>query len=705
MFIRILLICLAVFAYSQESVEFLADDVTKSGSIITAKGNVLAYSKNYFASAGSAKFNQDEKILELYENVNLIRSSGEMVRSNYAKIDLNTNNIDFEETFVVNQFSEIWMQSKSVCSDEARISTEKSRISSCNVMDPDWHIEYSSGYMNKQTKFIHIFNPVFYVGSVPVLYLPYFGFSADKTRRTGLLPPSLSFHRSDGFTIIQPFYIAEYDEWDLEFDPQIRTKRGSGIYSTFRFADSPYSSGFVRGGVFRETKEYQQKEELKNQTHKGYKIKYNRNKLVKHIIDGDYQENLWLEYTTLNDIDYLNLRGNKEEFNKNSLIQSKLNYFISTDEHYLGTYAKYYLDTAKIGTQYENDTTLQELPIVQYHSYFDRFLTKHFTYSFDTKYHNYTRKVGVKAEQFEASLPLGINFFLPVNVANLSFTENLYANRVNYKNTINGDESEDYFRGYRKISLNSDFAGVLAGLYHTMGFRIDYIKPDGKFGNLSDTLVSKEGIVENNFISELSEIYTTENINATFVQFFYNSEGKKFLRHILSGGYNYYHKQGNDIEHQVDLYFDAFKLYNKFVFSNLYNDYTKVISGLNANIYALNLDISHNYKKEFQTQQIYSKYDYLKADANLKLPKQYSIFGSIEYDNELNYTKMWRAGLSHNRKCWNYAITYKKDIEPKNTSYGPDSRKSQGVYLSFGFYPLGGFDYDFSAESANEGSL
>ena len=703
MFIRILLVCIAVFAYSQESVEFLADDILKTGNVITAKGNVLAYSKNYFASANSAKFDQDNKILELFENVNLIRSSGEMVRSNYAKINLNTNDIDFEETFVVNQFSEIWIQSKSVCSDEARISTQKSRISSCNVIDPDWHIEYSSGYMNKQTKFIHIFNPVFYVGKVPVFYLPYFGFSADKTRRTGFLPPSFSYHRSDGLTWIQPFYIAEYDEWDLEFDPQIRTQRGGGIYSTLRVVDSPYSSGYIRGGIFKENKEYQEKEKLKNQTHEGYEIKYDRNKLVKYIIDGDYQENLWLEYTTLNDIDYLNLRGKKEEFDKNSLIQSKLNYFISTDEHYLGTYTKYYLDTTKIGTLYENDTTLQELPTVHYHSYFNQFFTKHLTYSFDTKYHNYTRKVGVKAEQFEANLPLGINFFLPGSVANLSFTENLYASRVNYKNTITGDERVDYFRSYSKASLNSDFAGILGGLYHTIGFKVDYIKPDGKFGNFAPNLVSKEGINEKNFINELSEIYTTENINASFVQFFYSSEGKKFFRQIVSGGYNYDYKQGNDLEHRIDLYFDAFKLYNKFVFSNLYKDYTKVISGLNTQIYALNLDVSHNYKKEFESQQIYSRYDYLRANANLKLPKQYSIFGSVEYDNELNYTKMLSVGLGHNRKCWNYAISYKKDIEPKNTSYGPDSRKSQGVYFTFGFYPLGGFDYDFSVETANEG--
>ncbi|MBS7551994.1 hypothetical protein KII05_11630, partial [Weissella confusa] len=75
---------------------------------------------------------------------------------------------------------------------------------------------------------------------------------------------------------LQPIYVAEYNEWDLEFDPQIRTNRGVGLYSTFRFADSPYSNGYIRSGIFNERSEYQHRENLKNKQHRGIELGYDR---------------------------------------------------------------------------------------------------------------------------------------------------------------------------------------------------------------------------------------------------------------------------------------------------------------------------------------------------------------------------------------------------------------------------------------------
>ena len=78
---------------------------------------------------------------------------------------------------------------------------------------------------------MHLYNPVFYVGKVPVLYLPYFGFPTDKTRRSGLLIPEIAYLSEQGLYYKQPIYFAPMQSWDLEFDPQIRTRRGAGIYT------------------------------------------------------------------------------------------------------------------------------------------------------------------------------------------------------------------------------------------------------------------------------------------------------------------------------------------------------------------------------------------------------------------------------------------------------------------------------------------
>ena len=81
-----------------ENVEFLASDVQKDGDIIIASGDVLLYSQNYLASADSAKYNQKSNIIELFGNVNLMRGEYEASRSEYARINLATNEMSFDKS-------------------------------------------------------------------------------------------------------------------------------------------------------------------------------------------------------------------------------------------------------------------------------------------------------------------------------------------------------------------------------------------------------------------------------------------------------------------------------------------------------------------------------------------------------------------------------------------------------------------------------
>lgn len=65
---------------------------------------------------------------------------------------------------------------------EKYYNVTSSVVSSCNVSDPDWSIKFSSGKLNRNSKYLHLFNPRFYIKNMPVFYLPYFGFPTDKTR-------------------------------------------------------------------------------------------------------------------------------------------------------------------------------------------------------------------------------------------------------------------------------------------------------------------------------------------------------------------------------------------------------------------------------------------------------------------------------------------------------------------------------------------
>ena len=698
-----------------ENVEFVAKEVHKEGSIVTATGDVLVYSPSYLISAKRAKYDEKNEIVELFENVSILRNNEEATNSNYAKINLKTNEITTDNAFAMHQSKELWIASEQFCSSDARIDTSKSIVSSCNVDEPDWHIEYKDGYLDKQKKYLHIYNPVFYgnlpfVGNTPLFYLPYFGFSTDKTRRTGFLTPNIAFSKSEGLFFEQPFYIAEYNEWDLELNPQIRTNRGAGLYATFRFADSPYSSGYIRTGFFKDSKKYQDKNSLKYSTHTGAELEYDRDKLAKYLVNGDYSEGLYVRFKQLNDFDYLNLRENGNSA-YDSLVHSKINYFVNTKEHYFGIYADYYINTAKIATKYGNKDTLQELPTLQYHSYLDSFLSKNLTYSLDVKYHNYTRKIGTKAQQFELNLPVGLNFTLPNGWANLSYTHNFYASHISYQKSFELDKNgfmrdknnEKYARSWSEIALSSDLArayDVFGGLFHTMNLKLSYIQPGYKYGEIAERLYAfDKDESEENFVERLDEKYQRQTLNAGIIQYLFNSDNKKILRHSLNT--SYYTNKGRfaTTDNRLDLYFDYFNTFSKLTYDHEKKKLISAQNGIATTYNKLYFDIRDSYDVKFDDFNIKSKSHFLQTSAHYTFPKDIRVFGSYAYDYVEKYTKMWQIGISQYRKCWNYGIYFRRNTDPINTSTGPEPKTKNSVMVFFAFYPFGDFNYDFSLKS------
>lgn len=723
MFIRIFFIFIfSVSALlSAQDFELLADDVNRQGDIVTAEKNVLVYSSEYLISADKAVYDQQKRILELFGNVNVMRGEDEVSRCGYAKIDLNSKDSSYEALFMMNRDMEVWMQSDESESNEKYYKTSGSIVSSCNVQDPDWSIKFSSGKLNKQSKFLHLYNPVFYLGKVPVFYLPYFGFSTDTRRRTGLLPPEFGYGKSDGFFYRQPIYIAEYNSWDIELNPQIRTMRGNGIYSKFRFVDSPYSKGFIAMGKFWDKASYKERQiaknsnrlPLKNKTHEGIEVRYERDRLVKHLVDENLQEGLWLDATKLNDIDYINLKsrsgGNNDE---NSLVTSKFNYFISSDEHYFGAYARYYIDTAKVGSPNENKDTLQEYPSFQYHKYVDSVFLPNLLYSVDLHSHNYTRKIGVKATQYDFKLPLSLHIPLVDEYLNFSYYHDFYATLVNYSNKIyrpTGDEdkSASYMENAHKFSLHTDLTKAYESFYHSLNLGIDYVFRGYHDGSLPDDYEVTQndediyvydalGRKYQNFIGSQ---YTEDEVAGRLTQYFFTGEGRKYLRHTISQGYYTQKSEYSNLKNIIAVFpFTNLSLYNKLEYSHKYKKLEKIQSGINYSNEYFGSNLWHT----FERKNLQDKQNFIYGSGFINLPRQYRLLGGLQYDIQKKYTKQWHLGVSHKRKCWNYSVIYQQEIEPVTTTSGSASKKSKGVYFTINFYPMGGINYDFSLDSITD---
>ncbi|WP_333803474.1 LPS-assembly protein LptD [Sulfurospirillum sp.] len=685
-------LCAAETQKTPQDVEVLANTVSKEDTLVHAVGNVVLYSPKYLITADEAYYDQANGDLELFGNITMLEGVSYATRSGHTKINLNTDKGVSDPLFFVDESTNVWIKCENAVLNPDTYVTQKSIVSSCNAQDPDWKIAFTSGEFDKENKWMHLYNPVFYAGDMPVMYLPYFSFTTDKTRRTGLLKPEFGMGSKEGFYYMQPIYFAPDINWDLELKPQIRTSRGEGMHGTYRFVDSAYSSGAITTGYFSEHKQYAEDENLKNDSHYGLKVTYDRSTLLSSKYDT-LEDGLWFDINYLNDIDYYNTMS-KDTSSYDKLATSRLNYYIKHDEDYFGLYAKYYIDTSKIS----NDSTLQELPTFHYHHFANPLLVDNLLYSVDYKANNYTRKEGITAFQNELDAPFTLYFSLLEDYLHLSISENVYMSRIAYGNDDTQESEGKYWRNYHKLSLYTELSKPYDNFYHTMYFGIDQILP------------SKEE--ENGYIADFITLNTlAKSTTFSLKEFFYNEDGEKKVSHTLKQIYysDYDYKYG-DLENDLKYYMtDRIYLGHNLHYSHEFSKVSRNQVSVNYADDIYSASVRYTFQdKVYKENTIYKvnqsttqkkDYSYVTFYADTKYFTHYNVFTSVDYDMQDDQFRSWGFGFKKTMKCWDYSVQYKEKTTPKLTSASIDSVSRDGIMFMFNLYPLGSVGYEFAKES------
>lgn len=678
-----LLIVFAYFAVAQE-VNFYSSKVQKDGELVKSDEEVLIFSDEYFINADKAEYNQTNNEVELFGNINILRGENERFNSCYARLNLNTNEAKFKDFFFADNDLEVWFQSGQSDLNSSVFIGKDSAVSSCDVNNPDWQIRFSKGEFKRSKNYLHLYHAKLYVKNVPVFYLPYLGFSIDTSRKTGFLVPDFEFNRDDGFYYNQPFFLALYDEWDLEYRQQVRASRGVGGYATFRFMDSPYSSGMLNGGIFREKSSYFRKEGLKNQIHKGIELQYLRDNLFKKLFDlGEHtQEGLWIDGTYLNDVDYLNLEQRNYK-DLTSLVTSEFNYFFADENNYYSTYAKYYIDTSKV----DNKDTLQEYPSFQYHRFLNGAFNNIFQYSFDARFNRYYRDIGIHANTINLNLPLSVHFGLFDDFVHFKFTEKLYASFVNYYNYT--EKHEHLYRNDHEFSLYTELSKPYNHFFHTLYLGTNYLLKG-----------EHNGIITQNFLPLDDE---SERFALKVVQYFYNQDGEKKLKHRVNVNYDAKEFYFLGLENLAQYFFnDNISIRNEVSYSKNQKRFTKSLSSLEINTQKFNFNLSHAYKYDsteaLNQDKLFQKHNFIGANADYTYNINYKFVAGAWFDTQRADLNAWEIGYTYQRKCWNYSLLYKERIDPQLTSAGIRAKTKNGVYFTFNFYPIGGVRYDVSLQ-------
>jgi len=687
---------------ANDKVEIYASTMDSKENIVEASKGVNVIYKDYFLSADSAIYNRTTGDLELFDNIRVTRGGEYKILGSYAKLNIARKERLFKPFYILDKTSKVWMSADEGKTKDNEMEILSGSMSGCDPNNPLWEMEFSSSDYNSKTKWLNLYNARLYIYDIAVFYTPYFGYSLDTTRHTGLLMPMFGLSNSEGFYYEQPLYIAEYDSWDLELKPQVRTRRGAGIYSNFRFVDSKTSSGSLKLGFFDEHSEYLSKRNLENDSHYGFNFRYDNNDFINQWFRIDFkgQSGLYADINSMNDVDYLNLSSNDStEQSTATQVLSRVNMFYNTDDNYFGTYFKYYQDL----TKESNDDTLQKLPTFQYHYYLDTLLEDHLFYSVDMQSNNIHRQTDTKVLQTNINIPIKLQTDMFDEFLNVSYTSNFYGQHSNFsgEDSITGVTPDDgYFaRNYHTFSAVSQLTKGFEEFSHVIGLELKHTMSgaeyeDGFYENnnnfCSDPINKNTPECEFYDISEIQEVTQLD-----FTQYVFDASSSQKLYHRLSQRLNHgstdgkYGELENELDYRVT---DSINFYNNMFYNFDESRFSKVYNKISFKGNGVNIGLSHLYKDTFipaaLNNDILRYTSYLTSTAGYTYDKHYSFNAMYNYDIETSLKKSMEFGFMYKKRCWNFGAKYVENNRPILTQNGESSIYDKYVYLSIVLKPF-----------------
>ena len=709
--LKLLLLFLLSFTLllSEDKVEIFASDIYTENDILFAEGEVNVVYKDYYISAKRAKYDKASGFLEVFENVRANQGNSYKILGEYAKIDLNNKKREFKPFYMLDNLSNVWMSAKEGKEKEKDIEVEGGVLSGCNPNKPLWKIEFSSSDYNEDTKWLNTYNNRLYIYDIPVFYTPYFGYSLDRKRRTGFLYPAIGISSDEGFYYEQPLFIAEQNWWDLELRPQIRTKRGKGIYSELRFVDSKSSRGYLNLGYFKEKLEYFEEMELANKEHAGGDLNYfNNNFLYEWFgVKTKGQSGIYVDAHYMNDVDYINLASS--DSTQNSTAQqtlSRINMFYNDEDNFLGSYIKYYQDL----TLEDNSKTLQQFPTLHYHHYLETFFDEHFMYNIDMKSTNIYRRSGVGVIQSDINIPLTFQTSLFDEYLNVAYKTFLQAQHSKFTGL---DELEDtytpedyktgyYAKNYNVIQAGTSLTKAFSKYTHVVGLDAKYTfagskRRSGYYEDYKDTCVDdSSGECEFYNVNDSTEAFAVE-----FSQYLFDSSGKEKLYHKLSQNIVYkddtnetekdYGELENELNYQLT---DNLVFYNNSFYNHDEHGFSKIYNMVTFNGGGFSISLSHLFEDHFHeegeedTPSNPAFTRYLTSNVSYNYDKHYSYNILYNYDINTNLKKNIEVGFLYKKRCWDFGLKYVENNRPILTNKDVSSIYDRYVYFTILLKPF-----------------
>ena len=700
--------------YAVGQMEFYAQTLNQNGTKVEAQGDVLILYQDVTLTADRAVYDKNSTELELFGNVVMLKGSETQLLGEYVKMNMEKKQREISPFFMLEKETQLWVSAQKTSTCDNIYEIDGGIVSGCNPDDPIWEIYFSSSDYNSKTKWVNLYNARFHIGGIPVFYTPYFGYSTNTKRRTGLLLPAVGLSGSEGAYYEQPVYIVISGNADLEIKPQMRSLRGRGLYSTLRFVDSKNSKGNFTIGYFQEKESYVKNHTLANDRHYGFGFEYENTDVLNHWLGLDLkgQSGLYSDIQWMNDVDYINLSSNDTINNVTSnQVYSRVNLFYNEDDNYYGAYLKYYLDLDPKSKKRE--TTIQKLPIVQYHHYLDAFLEQHLFYTLNMQATNFARKEGKKGEELEVNLPISLQASILDEYINLGYKTELNGRMIGFRGepSLSVDETV-YENGYygsvtSVMDISSQTVKKYEDFSHTVGLSAIYTKfgndkKNGYYDRVDKNCSSGLGNLEECEFYTLSDV--ADNVDLSFTQYIFDATGKEIIYHRLSQPLNVEKVEENgtkinlaNFENELRWQMtDSISFYNNSFYNYERSEWLKVLNTIRYKDATFNVGLSYLYenKADKSVAQIYT--NYLNVDTSYRYNEHYSYVAKYAFDVETKVEKYAEVGFLYSKRCWDFGLRYVENNRPVLLVGGDTGNVfDKYVYLTLIIKPLGGSEVSY----------
>ena len=664
-----------ISAAETKDVEVYASEVIDKGNIVNINNGVIIEYDGDLLSGQRALYDKENNRIVMKGYVTVIQKNGKRVRADKLIINLNNDHVLFRDFFQIDK-DDIWISSILAKKEDNILKFKNALFSSCQVENPDWLIGFDKAVYDTKDKVLVLGDAKIYIKDIPIFYFPYLSIPLSKERRSGFLRPTIKSINNEGFLYAQPYFWAINKSQDMEFTPQIRTKRGIGLYTTYRFYHAKDAYGTIKAGYFTDKKSYTDKYKLKYTKHYGAEIDYTNNSLIDALSKGEYENKLYINGIYFSDGDYINLQNKNfiGHFRLGSYYESRLNYFIKNNYFYSGINFRYFKSIYDVN----NDDTIQILPQVNLHIPYTNIFYNNLSAALDASVVNYTRKSGSKALKLKLKAPIEAHFSLFDDYLNLNITEELEATSYKFKNISHDKDKYSNILVNHQIELSSELSKVYSSGIHTSIFSLIFSKSN---------IISQSSMKYSEIPVDLKKEFVDEvstNSKLTFRSHqYWNSFSSLKIDYIIDADYYFKDKKIRDLNQELDIKYKKWHFSSRLGYSFLHKTITEIDSSLSYKENKYGLSLNYLWKKDYDNLNTISKE--LSLSGYYKYDESLSFRTKVIYDIKEKGFNKWEVGSNLNRKCWSVDLTFGQDIRPvirRDGSRGSISNNYIGIQLT-----------------------